>query len=85
MKSNYAPKGAEITAIWENGAFANVISPRKAPAVPSEHIEAIFQEIDRAWKAGEPWSSEPQTKQWGRYLPLWAFTHLGIKEKTARV
>ena len=85
MKSNYAPKGAEITAIWENGAFANVISPRKAPAVPWEHIEAIFQEINRAWKAGEPWSSEPQTKRWGRYLPLWAFTHLGIKEKTARV
>lgn len=83
MKSNYAPKGGEITAVWENGAFANVAAPRAPPSMPWEHVEAIFQEIDRAWKAGDPWSSEPQTKKYGRFIGLWAVTHLGLKEKIA--
>lgn len=85
MKSNYAPKGGEITATWENGAFTNVTTARKAAiAMPWANIEAIFSEIDRAWKAKDPWSSEPQTKQWGRYICFWAETHLGIKERVAR-
>lgn len=84
MKSNYAPKGAEITAMWDNGAFTNVASPKKPKGIPWEHIEAIFREIDAAWKKKDPWSSEPQTKRWGRYIPLWAATHLGVKEKTTK-
>src|SRR6185437_11096178 len=74
MKSNYAPKGGEITAKWHDGAFqveqrpANA-PPKIKPAIMLEWpvIDAIFAEIDRAWKAGDPWSSEPQTKKEGRF------------------
>lgn len=31
----------------------------------------ILDEITSAWEAGKPWSSSPQTRSVGRYLPQW--------------
>jgi hypothetical protein len=81
MKSNYAPKGGEITASWDNGAFANTTPIKERPELAWPDIEAIFNEIDRAWKEKDPWSSEPQARNHGRYIGLWAAQRLGVNEK----
>jgi hypothetical protein len=81
MKSNYAPKGGEITATYENGAFVNATPIRDRPEIEWPDIDAIFAEIDRAWKANDPWSSEPRTRNHGRYIGLWASQRLGVNEK----
>jgi RecA-family ATPase len=81
MKSNYAPAGGEITATYENGAFANTTPIKDRPELDWPDIEAIFAEIDRAWKAGDPWSSEPRARNHGRYIGLWASQHRGVNEK----
>lgn len=90
MKSNYAPKGGEITAKWQDGAFqvtalsASNAPPKIKPVAPLDWIviDAIFKEIDRAWRAGDPWSSEPQTKKEGRFIANWAAIHYGVAEAT---
>jgi len=81
MKSNYAPSGGEITATWENGAFSSATPVKDRPELDWPHIEAIFAEIDRAWKGGDPWSSEPRSRNHGRYIGLWASQRLGVNEK----
>ena len=81
MKSNYAPKGGEITASWQDGAFGTGGPIRERPEIEWAHIDAIFQEIDRAWKSGDPWSAEPQSKRQSRYIATWASIALGLDEK----
>lgn len=84
MKANYAPKNAELTVEWTNGAFGLPAPKQKvAKGLAWEQIDAMFAELDRAWKAGEAWSNEPQTAQHGRYFPLWADVHLGVPKKIA--
>jgi len=83
MKANYAPKGGEITFRWQEGAFLaeDGTQPARARRIEWDQIDAIFREIARAWDADEPWSSVPQTRKHGRYLPLWAQIHLGLPER----
>lgn len=81
MKSNYAPKGGEITASWQNGAFAVGAPAPPRPEIDWPEIDAIFHEIDRAWNANDPWSSEPQSKRQSRYIATWAAIRLGLNEK----
>ncbi len=80
-KANYAPKDAEIGMRWVDGCFIEEGPPRRQPGVDWPEINAIFDEIERAWNAGDPWSASPQTKKFGRYLPLWAAVHLGANER----
>lgn len=81
MKSNYAPKGGEITVSWNDGAFSTGEPMRPRPDIDWPDIDAIFQEIDRAWKEGDPWSAEPQSKRQSRYIATWAAIRLGLDEK----
>ena len=81
MKANYAPTKGEILLEWRHGCFAlsNIQDPQVG--VTWADIRAIFAEIERAWNGREPWSTEPQTKKWGRYLPLWIQVTFGYNEK----
>lgn len=84
MKANYAPKKSEITVQWSNGAF--MVPEHRSPGPAKHRIEwrdigAIFDEIERAWNAGEAWSNQPQTEQHGRYLPLWVQVQFGVPKK----
>lgn len=82
MKANYAPTSADIKFRYDNGAFALAgAEVRDRPAIDWDTINAVFDEIDRAWKAKDPWSLAPQTRREGRYLPLWAATMFGVNEK----
>ncbi|HWL69430.1 MAG TPA: AAA family ATPase [Geminicoccus sp.] len=81
-KANYAARDAEIRLQWHEGAF------RVAPASESRmhdidwaQISAIFDEIERAWQAGRPWSHRPEARRNGRMLQVWAQRMLKIPEK----
>jgi hypothetical protein len=50
-----------------------------------EQINLIFDEIERAWNAKNPWSCMTQTKQWGRYLPDWIASNTAATVKQAQV
>lgn len=80
MKANYAPREAEVHLRYDGGIFG-LRDPGAAASATLEwpQIDRIFDEIAAAWDAGKPWSNAPQTKQEGRYLPLWAEITLGIK------
>lgn len=83
-KANYAARDAEIRLQWHDGAFrvAGAIQMRaSASDISWEQIGKIFDEIDRAWKAGQPWSHRPEVRKNGRMLQVWAKQHLGIPEK----
>jgi len=43
----------------------------------------IFEEIQRAWRDGNPWSTFPQAKRRGRYLPDWIADRYEITAKAA--
>ena len=80
-KSNYGPRDAELKIQWHEGAF-RLQDPGptfRASDVTWAQINEIFDELDRAWKAGDPWSPFPQTKATGRYFPMWA-RQLGLQE-----
>lgn len=83
MKANYASTDGALTLRWEAGAF--VVDQKKTAATGIEWrtINAVFAELDRAWKADEAWSSAPQSRKDGRYFPMWMFTHHGIPERQA--
>lgn len=83
MKSNYAPKGGEITVRWDSGAFTSATPVRDAPEIPWPVIDLIFEEVTRAWNAKEPWSSEPRARPHGRYLPAWIAQTFEVNEKFA--
>lgn len=80
-KSNYGPRDAEIKLQWHEGAF-RVQDPGpafRASDVSWSQIREIYDELERAWKAGDPWSPFAQTKTTGRYFPAWT-RRLGISE-----
>lgn len=80
MKANYSSKEGELSLVWQDGCFVpNVQSPPQQPQVSWPEIDIIFNEIDRAWQANEPWSNAPQTRRDGRYLPAWAEMQLGLQ------
>ena len=80
MKANYAPKDAEIALEWRNGAFVARGSPPPAQTLPWTDIDAIFTAIEDAWADGKPYSNQPQTKKFGRYLPLWVEMTMGHQQ-----
>lgn len=82
MKANYAPREAEITLKYDGGIFA-LRDPSAAfsSSIEWPQIDEIFDEIARGWDAGKPWSNAPQTKQEGRFLPLWAEIKLGLRAR----
>jgi hypothetical protein len=49
-----------------------------------QQIDLIFDEVERAWNANQPWSSVPQTRRWGRYLAAWIASNTHASEKTAQ-
>ena len=85
MKANYAPTNAEMILAWEDGCFVPHGARENVTIedVTWPVLSAIFEEIMRGWNAGEPWSNRPQTRNQGRYLPLWVFTTYGIEERAA--
>lgn len=80
-KANYAPRDAEIPMAWQDGVFHLASAD---PAISSDiqwpTIDALFDELDRAWREGKPWSNAPQTKRDGRYFPTWAKQHHRVSE-----
>ncbi|PWC26962.1 AAA family ATPase [Teichococcus aestuarii] len=82
-KANYAPRDAELQLTWRDGVIdlTGANSFTKPDPASWEAIEAMFDELDRAWKAKRPWSYHPQTRKAGRYFPSWAQQHLGVPMK----
>ena len=46
-------------------------------------IGRIFAKIREGWDAKQPWSSRPQTRDQGRFLPAWIASEMGVKESLA--
>lgn len=71
MKANYAASGQDtgIVLRWQEGV---IDVPRKGPEQPlrGDLHGLLKQELDRAWKAGSPYSLAPQTRREGRYAPM---------------
>jgi hypothetical protein len=83
-KANYAARDAEVKLRWCDGTFVLPGDTRQrasATDVTWEQIGKIFDEIDRAWDAGRPWSHRPEVRKDGRMLQGWARQELGISEK----
>ena len=83
-KANYAARDAELKLRWTDGAFALAAAaapPGKGGDVSWEQIEQIFDEIERAWQAGRPWSHRPEVRRDGRMIQVWAHEHFRIPEK----
>jgi RecA-family ATPase len=81
MKANYAARDGRVEIEWRAGAF--VVKDLTRPlddAATWAAIGAMFDELDRAWKAGRAWSYRKETRKGGRYFPAWARTHLGVPE-----
>lgn len=81
MKSNYAGPDGRIEMAWRKGAFVLPGLHDAADAATWPAIRALFDEVERAWNDGKPWSQAVQTRKDGRYLPAWAKQHLGMPEK----
>lgn len=81
MKANYASTDGAITLRWESGAFVVDQAKTAASGIDWRTINVVFKELDRAWNAGEAWSSAPQSRKDGRYFPMWMFTHHGVPER----
>lgn len=85
-KANYSKRGEGLTIKWQAGAFVTEGAPETKPTgLPPDAQAEIFASIDAKWKAGTPWSMAPQTKQDGRYLPLWIHLMFGLSEREAAV
>jgi RecA-family ATPase len=81
-KANYAPRDAEVHLKWHDGAFtAQGSSGSGTGEISWDHISALFDEIERAWRAGRPWSHRPETRRNGRMLQPWAKQNLSIPEQ----
>ncbi|HWX46888.1 MAG TPA: AAA family ATPase [Roseomonas sp.] len=82
-KANYAARDAELKLTWRNGVIDLSTADSFAKPDPAswEAIDAMFDELERAWKAKRPWSYHPQTRKAGRYFPAWVRQHLGVPEK----
>lgn len=46
-------------------------------------IGRIFAKVREGWDAKQPWSSRPQTRDQGRFLPAWIASEMGVKESLA--
>lgn len=81
MKANYAPREGRIEIEWQAGAFG-ILDPNRSheDAATWPAIGAMFDELDRAWRAGRAWSYRKETRKAGRYFPAWAKQHLGVPE-----
>ena len=83
-KANYSKRGEGLTIKWQAGAFVAEGTPEAKPTgLPPDAQAEVFASIDAKWKAGTPWSMAPQTKQDGRYLPLWIHLMFGLSEREA--
>ena len=82
MKANYAAAGARVEMTWSDGAF-ELTGPGLRTADPATWpaITAMFDELERAWADGKPWSYRAETRKGGRYFPAWATKHLGVPEQ----
>lgn len=82
MKANYAAKGEALELQFRNGVIGRrTTSPGGACLPDWQLISAMYDEIERAWSAGRPYSSAPQTRSHGRYFPMCASKQFGIPEK----
>lgn len=80
-KANYAARDAEVRLTWRRGVIDVAAGDfAKIDTATWEAIDAVFDEIDRAWKDGAAWSHKPQTRKDGRMIQAWAKQHLGIPE-----
>jgi len=82
-KANYSKRGEGITVKWEDGAFVAQDVAAATTGLDWPSIHAIFAEIAAAWHRGDPWSSHPQTRKDGRYLPTWISMTYGVTNKEA--
>jgi hypothetical protein len=80
-KSNYAGLDGELRLVWRDGVLE--VADEQAPPAGIQWlvITAMFDELDKAWRAGKPWSPSVQSKRAGRFFPSWARAHHGIPEK----
>ncbi len=84
MKANYASADGKIDMVWRNGAFTVAAATQSIDPATWPIIHAMFDEIQRAWDAGNPWSSSPQTRDGGRYFPAWAKSQHSLPEKRTK-
>lgn len=82
-KANYSKRGEGITIKWEDGAFITTDEIEQSAGLDWPAIHAVFTEIDAAWKRGDPWSSAPQTRKDGRYLPTYMSVTFGLSNREA--
>lgn len=80
-KANYAGPETALRLVWRDGAFLREDAATGSAGIPWATIDAMFTEIDRAWRAGKSWSNAPQTRKDGRYFASWAKTALSVPEK----
>lgn len=82
-KANYSKRGEGLTIKWEEGAFIPIDSAQPKTGLDWPAIHAVFAEVDAAWRRHDPWSSAPQTRKDGRYLPTWMAMTYGISAREA--
>lgn len=80
-KANYAPRDALVRLTWRAGVLTETGTLAPQLTTQWDAIGAMFDELDRAWNAGAPWSNAWQSKPAGRYFPVWMRVHHGIREK----
>ena len=49
-----------------------------------QQIQQIYDEIEQAWSQKRAWSNAPQSKQEGRFLPIWIAQNAGASPKDAQ-
>lgn len=80
-KANYAPRDATVRLRWHDGALRLDTSTEGTDGLSWTTIGEIFDELQRAWDEGTPWSHRPETKRSGRYFPAFAKASHDVAEK----
>lgn len=84
-KANYARKGAEIGFVWSHGTF--ILPPQGEESAPVSHtftdahaLQAL-QEIDRRWRAKNPFSAAANSPE--RFIGAWLQFRFKITSRAA--
>ncbi len=80
-KANYAARDASIRLTWQDGVLLCADASTAQDRVSWETLRRMQDEIDRRWKAGTPFSHQPNTRRGGRYFPDWAKQEFGMPPK----
>jgi RecA-family ATPase len=80
-KANFAQVGNYKTLSWEEGVFKGQEVEGLKPK-PHRHDELIIEQVEEAFRNGDPWSANHQSGR--RYLVLWMKQQLRMTERAAK-